>query len=157
MAQGRSALGAVGLVAGQVEEHLAAAHAEGLLLARFAIDCGVAVLGADLPGAHGQLLGAAALGIAIDVDGQAQLVVAAEAEIRDLDAGECFGEMAYLQKAGDQHRVADVTVMTEAKIISVPTAKLDAASETCRHKFDRAFMAMLVERLMMANIRLSGV
>ncbi len=74
-----------------------------------------------------------------------------------LHKGECFGEMAYLQKAGDQHRVADVTVMTEAKIISVPTAKLDAASEACRHKFDRAFMAMLVERLMMANIRLSGV
>jgi CRP-like cAMP-binding protein len=74
-----------------------------------------------------------------------------------LQKGECFGEMAYLQKAGDQHRVADVTVMTDAKIISVPTARLDAASEACRHKFDRAFMAMLVERLMMANIRLSGV
>ena len=74
-----------------------------------------------------------------------------------LHKGECFGEMAYLQKAGDQHRVADVTVMTEAKIISVPTAKLDAASETCRHKFDRAFMEILVERLSMANLRLSGV
>jgi tRNA A-37 threonylcarbamoyl transferase component Bud32 len=74
-----------------------------------------------------------------------------------LQKGECFGEMAYLQKSGEQHRVADVTVMTEAKIVSVPTDKLDAASEACRHKFDRAFMAMLVERLMMANIRLSGV
>lgn len=74
-----------------------------------------------------------------------------------LHKGECFGEMAYLQKAGDQNRVADVTVMTEAKIISVPTAKLDAASEACRHKFDLTFMAMLVDRLMMANIRLSGV
>jgi serine/threonine protein kinase len=74
-----------------------------------------------------------------------------------LDRGECFGEMAYLQKDGERRRVADVTVMTEAKIIEVPTARLDAASEGCRHKFDRAFMAMLVERLMMANIRLSGV
>jgi hypothetical protein len=73
-----------------------------------------------------------------------------------LHAGECFGEMAYLQKEG-QRRVADVTVMTDAKIISVPTEKLDQASDGCRHHFDRAFMEMLVERLTMANIRLSGV
>ena len=39
-----------------------------------------------------------------------------------LNAGECFGEMAYLQKSG-QRRGADVTVMTDAKIISVPTEK----------------------------------
>ena len=73
-----------------------------------------------------------------------------------LDAGECFGEMAYLQKEGP-NRGADVTVMTDAKIISVPTEKLDQASDGCRHQFDRAFMEMLVERLAMANIRLSGV
>lgn len=74
-----------------------------------------------------------------------------------LDRGECFGEMAYLQKDGERRRVADVTVMTDAKIITIPTARLDAASEGCRHKFDRAFLAMLVERLAMANLRLSGV
>jgi serine/threonine protein kinase len=73
-----------------------------------------------------------------------------------LNTGECFGEMAYLQKEG-QRRGADVTVMTDAKIISVPTEKLDQASDGCRHHFDRAFMEMLVERLTMANIRLSGV
>ena len=73
-----------------------------------------------------------------------------------LNAGECFGEMAYLQKSG-QRRGADVTVATDAKIVSIPTDKLDQASDGCRHHFDRAFMAMLVERLTMANIRLSGV
>ena len=73
-----------------------------------------------------------------------------------LNAGECFGEMAYLQKGGNR-RGADVTVMTDAKIISVPTDKLDRASDACRHHFDRAFMEILVERLTMANIRLSGV
>jgi len=73
-----------------------------------------------------------------------------------LHAGECFGEMAYLSK--DEHlRGADVTVMTESKIISVPTQKLAQASDICRHKFDRAFMEILVERLTMANARLSGV
>jgi eukaryotic-like serine/threonine-protein kinase len=72
-----------------------------------------------------------------------------------LNAGEPFGEMAYLSK--EKSRSADVTVMADAKIISVPTAKLDLASEGCRHKFARAFMTILVERLAMANIRLSGV
>jgi len=73
-----------------------------------------------------------------------------------LNAGECFGEMAYLQKE-TQRRGADVTVMVEAKIITVPTEKLDQASDGCRHHFARAFMEMLAERLTMANIRLSGV
>jgi len=54
-------------------------------------------------------------------------------------------------------RGADVTVMTDADIISVPTGMLAQASDACRHKFDRAFMEILVERLSMANLRLSGV
>jgi serine/threonine protein kinase len=73
-----------------------------------------------------------------------------------LHAGECFGEMAYLSK-DEQLRGADVTVMQESKIISVPTQKLAQASDVCRHKFDRAFMEILVERLTLANARLSGV
>ncbi len=70
--------------------------------------------------------------------------------------GECFGEMAYLAKK-DNRRGADVTVSGEANVISVPTAKLAQISEACRHKFDRAFMTILVERLSAANLRLSGV
>jgi eukaryotic-like serine/threonine-protein kinase len=74
-----------------------------------------------------------------------------------LRAGEPFGEMAYLSK-GDAHgRGADVTVASDASIIAVPTQRLNQASEGCRHKFDRAFMGILVERLSMANLRLSGV
>jgi CRP-like cAMP-binding protein len=73
-----------------------------------------------------------------------------------LNAGECFGEMAYLSKA-ERTRGADVTVLSNARIISVPTEKLARASEACRHKFDRAFLEILVERLTMANVRLSGV
>ena len=73
-----------------------------------------------------------------------------------LRAGEPFGEMAYLMK-NERVRGADVTAMTDANIISVPTDKLARASDACRHKFDRAFMEILVERLSMANLRLSGV
>jgi eukaryotic-like serine/threonine-protein kinase len=73
-----------------------------------------------------------------------------------LKPGECFGEMAYLSRK-DHRRGADVTVTGEADIISVPTEALAAVSDGCRHKFDRAFMAILVERLSAANLRLSGV
>ena len=60
---------------------------------------------------------------------------------------------------GDQVkvRVADVTVMNNAKIISITTSNLEQTFDPCRHKFDRAFMEILVERLTMANLRLSGV
>ena len=73
-----------------------------------------------------------------------------------LKPGEPFGEMAYLSKTA-RLRVADVTVASDAKIITVPTQMLAQATESCQHKFDRAFMDILVERLSMANLRLSGV
>jgi len=47
--------------------------------------------------------------------------------------------------------------MADSRIIWVPAQKLAQASDACRHKFDRAFMEILVERLTMANARLSGV
>jgi serine/threonine protein kinase len=73
-----------------------------------------------------------------------------------LRAGEPFGEMAYLSK-GEHIRGADVSVVHDATIISMPTLKLARASDSCQHKLDRAFMEILVERLSMANLRLSGV
>ena len=73
-----------------------------------------------------------------------------------LRPGEPFGEMAYLSKK-EPVRGADVTVMADANIISVPSRRLAQASDGCRNKFDRAFMAILLERLSIANLRLSGV
>jgi CRP-like cAMP-binding protein len=76
--------------------------------------------------------------------------------LNTLKAGEPFGEMAYLS-AKAPVRGADVTVDEEANIISVPSGSLAKASDGCRHKFDRAFMQILVERLTLANVKLSGV
>jgi serine/threonine protein kinase len=72
-----------------------------------------------------------------------------------LRTGEPFGEMAYLSHRDPAPRGADVTVVANADIISVPTQNLAQASEACRNKFDRAFMQILLERLSMANLRLS--
>jgi CRP-like cAMP-binding protein len=73
-----------------------------------------------------------------------------------LSAGECFGEMAYLaEEAGV--RGADVATMSDATVIIVPTEALKRASDACRHSFDRAFLRILVERLSLANTRLTAV
>jgi eukaryotic-like serine/threonine-protein kinase len=72
-----------------------------------------------------------------------------------LGAGEPFGEMAYLSHRDRAPRGADITVASDADIISVPTQNLAQASEGCRAKFDRAFMQILLDRLSMANLRLS--
>jgi eukaryotic-like serine/threonine-protein kinase len=73
-----------------------------------------------------------------------------------LSAGECFGEMAYLNEAAGT-RGADVSTLREATVITVPTAALRRASDACRHSFDRAFLRILVERLSLANTRLTSV
>src|SRR5205814_10579955 len=70
--------------------------------------------------------------------------------LNTLKAGEPFGEMAYLS-AKAPVRGADVTVDEEANIISVPSKNLSQASDGCRHKFDRAFLQILVDRLALAN------
>jgi serine/threonine protein kinase len=73
-----------------------------------------------------------------------------------LSAGECFGEMAYLNEAAGM-RGADVSTLREATVITVPTAALRRASDACRHSFDHAFLRILVERLSLANTRLTAV
>jgi len=73
-----------------------------------------------------------------------------------LTPGECFGEMAYLARTGNE-RTADVSTMSDSLVIKIRTEDLEKASDTCRHRFDRAFMAILVERLTLANTRLTAI
>ncbi|MEK7361099.1 MAG: serine/threonine-protein kinase [Pseudomonadota bacterium] len=74
-----------------------------------------------------------------------------------LNAGECFGEMAYISRANGSVRSADVVTLSESRVITIRNEDLDRSSDICRHKFDRAFMAILVERLSLSNTRLIGV
>ena len=72
-----------------------------------------------------------------------------------LGAGECFGEMAYL--AFDRReRGATVTVAKESRILRVRITDLEQASADCRSHVDRAFIGILVERLNLANTRLTS-
>jgi serine/threonine protein kinase len=72
-----------------------------------------------------------------------------------LKAGECFGEMAYLG-GENKPRIADVVAATDVRLIKIPIAALERAGEICRLNFDRAFLRVLVERLTLANSKLTG-
>ena len=53
-------------------------------------------------------------------------------------------------------RGASVAANGESRIVRINVAELMNASETCRLKFERAFIAILVERLNLANTRLTS-
>jgi tRNA A-37 threonylcarbamoyl transferase component Bud32 len=72
-----------------------------------------------------------------------------------LGPGECFGEMAYLS-LNSHERSATVTAGVDSRILRVRVADLDHATIACRSKFDRAFIGILVERLNLANTRLTS-
>jgi eukaryotic-like serine/threonine-protein kinase len=72
-----------------------------------------------------------------------------------LRAGEVFGEMAYLG-GENKPRIADVVAASDVRLLKIPIAALERASEFCRLNFDRAFLRVLVERLTVANSRLTG-
>ena len=71
-----------------------------------------------------------------------------------LRAGDCFGEMAYLGKKQFQ-RTASVISSTDVTLIEIKSEALAQASEIVRHQFNGAFLEILVDRLSMANTRLS--
>ena len=72
-----------------------------------------------------------------------------------LNAGECFGEMAYLS-FDRRERGATVTASKDSHIMRVRIADLEQASVNCRGNVDRAFIGILVERLNLANTRLTS-
>ena len=72
-----------------------------------------------------------------------------------LEAGECFGEMAVARR--DHRRGADVVAATTAKVVSISGEALRHASDACRMNFYQAFMVVVAGRLDSANARLAGI
>lgn len=73
-----------------------------------------------------------------------------------LTVGDCFGEMAVISSSM-QTRGADITALTEAKIVTVKGDALRHASETCRMHFYQAFLEVMANRLALANARLAAL
>jgi len=73
-----------------------------------------------------------------------------------LKAGECFGEMACLGSPG-KLRTADVIALHEVCMIRIPVSAYMKATDSCRIRFEHAFLRVLVERLMHANAKLAMI
>jgi eukaryotic-like serine/threonine-protein kinase len=71
-----------------------------------------------------------------------------------IKAGECFGEMAYIQ-GGEVPRHATVESMTEVLTVEFDTTALAAMSESCQLEFARGLLSTVVGRLSLADARLA--
>jgi CRP-like cAMP-binding protein len=71
-----------------------------------------------------------------------------------LHAGVSIGEMVYLQP-GKQVRSATVTAEKEISVLKIKSASLQQASAELQSCFDKAFIKMLVTRLIANNQQLS--
>ena len=86
---------------------------------------------------------------------QGQVKVTKRGRLLDvLKAGECFGEMAYIQ-GETAPRQATVQSMTDVLIVEFDNASLARMSENCQLQFTRELMRTVVERLVLAYQRIS--
>jgi eukaryotic-like serine/threonine-protein kinase len=72
-----------------------------------------------------------------------------------LHAGDCFGEMGYVQEQTSS-RQATVETTADTLVAELPRELLDALSLSCQLKFNRALLRALADRLALANARLSA-
>ena len=70
-----------------------------------------------------------------------------------LEAGACFGEMAYI-KEGELPRQATVETMSEAIVAELDAQLLAETSMNCRLQLTTALLHMMVDRLAIMNERL---
>lgn len=87
------------------------------------------------------------------VSGEAR-VLRKRRPIATLKGGECLGEMACFGSP-DKQRTADVLAIQDVQMLKIPVAAYARATDSCRIQFERAFLKVLVERLMKANAKLS--
>jgi serine/threonine protein kinase len=70
--------------------------------------------------------------------------------------GECVGEMAYARRDG-RPRSATVTVIEPTWTMRIQVKAVDGLSDSCRSRFNEAFLAIMAERLSMLGGRLVGM
>ncbi|HEV3010455.1 MAG TPA: serine/threonine-protein kinase [Burkholderiales bacterium] len=69
--------------------------------------------------------------------------------------GECVGEMAYARRDG-RPRTATVTAVEPSWAMRLRVPDIDTLSESCRARFNEAFLAIMAERLTMLGGRLTA-
>jgi len=74
--------------------------------------------------------------------------------ITTLNPGECLGEMACLG-SHDKLRTADVVAVQDVRMIKISVSAYQKATDSCRIRFEHAFLRVLVERLIVANSKIA--
>jgi eukaryotic-like serine/threonine-protein kinase len=69
--------------------------------------------------------------------------------------GGCFGEILYFADRVER-RTTTITALGEVTVIEIRADALRVATDACQAALNKAFMRVLVERLMQANLRLAG-
>ena len=72
--------------------------------------------------------------------------------IRELETGECFGEMEYLANGG---RSATITTNRETTTLKVDRDFKEWASLPCQLRMSKAFQTVLIDRLRMTTKELA--
>ena len=70
-----------------------------------------------------------------------------------LSHGDCFGEMAYIDKTKAQRSASVISAMP-ITLIKIKSTSLEQASENLQLRFNRAFLKVLVQRLAQTNAEL---
>jgi eukaryotic-like serine/threonine-protein kinase len=73
-------------------------------------------------------------------------------ELDILESGDCFGEMGFISK---QKRTATIVAKTDVSAMKVRASLIERTSLSCQLRFHKVFLNTLVERLSMANQRIS--
>jgi eukaryotic-like serine/threonine-protein kinase len=76
------------------------------------------------------------------------------AHLSTIRPGGCFGEILYFADSGER-RTTTITAASEVTMIEIRAEALRAATDACQVGFNKAFMRVLIERLMQANQRLA--
>lgn len=75
--------------------------------------------------------------------------------ITTLDKGDCFGEMAYIDKTKAERSASVVSTMP-VMLMKIKSEAIEQASEALQVRFNRAFLKVLVLRLGLANAALAA-
>jgi len=76
-------------------------------------------------------------------------------QLNTIKPGGCFGEILYFTDRVER-RTTTITANSEVTVIEIKAAALRAATDACQVGFNKAFMRVLIERLMQANMRLAA-
>ena len=75
--------------------------------------------------------------------------------IATLEKGDCFGEMAYIDKTNAERSASVVSIMP-VMLMKIKSDVLEQASQALQVRFNRAFLKLLVQRLAQANLALAA-